>query len=107
MTGCQTENVIVRSPQISDVLTLDALEGGMVTENEQCLAILYENNSNIESLITGTLRSSISQWQKIDALLGFQLSSMVTSPNSEQCLLFMLSKITKATGIMLTLQMML
>ena len=39
----------------------------MATETEQGLAILYESDSNIESLITGTLRAHFSQWKKIGA----------------------------------------
>ena len=39
----------------------------MATETEQGLAILYESDSNIESLITGTLRAHLSQWETIGA----------------------------------------
>ena len=53
------------SLQVSDAL--DRLEGGMVTESEQGLAIMYESDSMIESRLTGTLKAHLPQLKHIGA----------------------------------------
>ena len=45
---------------------LDKLEGGLVTEDDG-LAIMFEADTDIDSKLTGTLRSHLSAWKHIGA----------------------------------------
>ena len=45
--------------KITDIQLLDKFEGGMVTEDDDGLAIMFEADSEIESKLTGTLKSRL------------------------------------------------
>ena len=54
--------------KVSDVVMLERLEGGLMTESEDDgLAIMFEANSDIESKLTGTLRTHLPAWKHIGA----------------------------------------
>ena len=105
--GVIIQSELTGSVQVSDVAMLDSLKGGVVTEYDQGLAVLFESDSDIESRLTGTLRAYLPAWRCIEAG-AFALSVIAnTFLNWGLCPLFMLSLTTKAIGIMLLLRMML
>ena len=53
--------------KITDIQLLDKFEGGMVSEDDDGLAIMFEADSEIESKLTGTLKSHVSAWVHIGA----------------------------------------
>ena len=53
--------------KITDIQLLDKFEGGMVSEDDDGLAIMFEADSEIESKLTGTLKSHVSAWEHIGA----------------------------------------
>ena len=53
--------------KVSDIAMLDKLEGGLVTESEDGLAVMFEADSDIESKLTDTLRAHLPAWKHIGA----------------------------------------
>ena len=53
--------------KVSDIAMLDKLEGGLVTESEDGLAVMFVADSDIESKLTDTLRAHLPAWKRIGA----------------------------------------
>ena len=63
----QAEDPVLTVKDLADIESLDKFEGGLVTEDDDGLAIMYEADSDIESKLTGTLKSHFSAWEHIGA----------------------------------------
>ena len=61
------ENVPSSFPQVSDVDRLTWLEGGIITEEDDVLAVMYKSDGLIEMRITGTLAMHYDKWVGIGA----------------------------------------